>query len=104
MNWTFLAGFYAGGKSDEEVTVHRIAGGGDTQGRGSRGAGGAAGAQARDQHGDLLPLEVEVRGRQCGGDPVPVLELLRRGVFRVLDPVPVLELLRRGVFRVLRTR
>src|ERR1700674_892427 len=24
-NWTFLAGFDAGGKSDEEVTVHRVA-------------------------------------------------------------------------------
>src|SRR5207247_443256 len=65
-NWTFLAGFYAGGKSDEEVTVHRIAAVGDTQGRGSGGAGGAAGAQARDQHGDLLPLEVEVRWGERG--------------------------------------
>jgi putative transposase len=36
MNWTFLAGFYAGGKSDEEVTVHRIADRGDSEGRGSR--------------------------------------------------------------------
>src|SRR6266498_1388970 len=59
MNWTFLAGFYAGGKSDEEVTVHRVADGGDSEGRGSRGAGGTAHAQARDQCGDLLPLEIE---------------------------------------------
>ena len=61
MNWTFLAGFYAGGKSDEEVTVHRVANRGDSEGRGSRGAGGTAHAQARDQRGDPLPLEVEVR-------------------------------------------
>ena len=47
MNWTFLAGFYAGGKSDEEVTVHRVADGGDSEGRGSRGAGGTAHPQAR---------------------------------------------------------
>jgi hypothetical protein len=43
--------------------VHRIAGGGDFAGRGSRRCGGAVGAQARDQSGDLLPLEVEVRRR-----------------------------------------
>src|SRR5437762_758340 len=33
MNWTFLAGFYAGGKSDEEVTVHRVADRGDSERR-----------------------------------------------------------------------
>jgi transposase InsO family protein len=37
MNWTFLAGFYAGGKSNEEVAVHRIADRGDSEGRGSEG-------------------------------------------------------------------
>src|SRR5262249_4641353 len=59
-NWTFLAGFEAGGKSDEEEPVHRVADRGDSQRRGSGGSGGAVGAQARHQRGDLLPLEVEV--------------------------------------------
>jgi hypothetical protein len=64
-NWTFLAGFCAGGKSDEEVAVHRIANRGDFERRGSRGVGGAVGAQAWDQRRYLLPLEVEVR--RCWG-------------------------------------
>jgi hypothetical protein len=60
-NWTFLAGFCAGGKSDEEVAIHRIADRGDSEGWRSWVGSGAANAEARDQRRDLLPLEVEVR-------------------------------------------
>src|SRR5437867_8153815 len=38
-NWTFLAGFSAGGKSDEEVTVHRVADSRGIEGRRSGGEG-----------------------------------------------------------------
>jgi hypothetical protein len=48
VNWTFLAGFCAGGRSDEEVTLHRIADRGDLEGGGSRGSSGAARTQAWD--------------------------------------------------------
>jgi len=44
-NWTFLAGFCAGGKADEEVAIHGIADRRDSEGRGGRVGGGAAGAQ-----------------------------------------------------------
>jgi hypothetical protein len=72
-SWTFLAGFCAGGKSDEEVAIHGIADRGDSEGRGSGVGGGAADQEARDQRGDLLPLEVEVRA----GAGVPELKRLR---------------------------
>jgi len=71
-NWTFLAGFCAGGKSDEEVAIHGIAGCGDSEGRRSWGGGSAADQEARDQRGDVLVLEVEVRGAG-----VPELKRLR---------------------------
>lgn len=47
-NWTFPAGFYAGGKSAEEA-VYRIADCGDSEGRGSRGGV----AQLARKHGTV---------------------------------------------------
>ena len=62
-NWTFLAGFWAGGKSYEVVAFHGIADSGDSERGRSRGIGSAADPQARHQRGDLLQLEIEVRRR-----------------------------------------
>ena len=71
-NWTFLAGFCAGGKSDEEVAVHRIADRGDSQ----RGRGWRGGSAVTRKHGISAATYYHWKSKY-GGAAVSELKRLR---------------------------